>query len=126
MTPIEATQADIDRFFSYVEKLPNGCWFWTGARSRGKGNKKWYGSFRVGRRVVRAHAFASDVIAQRGPVPKGFQRDHTCKFSLCVCCEHIEVVPAAVNTARRWAGRRANDPRGQSQSEGEASPGLAA
>jgi len=44
---IQYTQADIARFFKYVEKLPNGCWFWAGARSRGKGNKKWYGSFRL-------------------------------------------------------------------------------
>lgn len=35
---------DVKRFFRYVEKLPNGCWYWTGARSRGKGNRKWYGS----------------------------------------------------------------------------------
>jgi hypothetical protein len=24
-----------------VDKLPSGCWYWTGSRSRGAGNKKY-------------------------------------------------------------------------------------
>jgi hypothetical protein len=97
---IHATQADIDRFMRYVDKLPNGCWFWTGARSRGKGNKKWYGSFRVGKHSVRAHRFSCDVLKKQ-PCPPGYDRDHTCRFSLCVCPEHIEVVTKVVNQERR-------------------------
>jgi len=60
-----ATEADIKRFMSKVDKLPNGCWFWTGGRSRGKGNRKWYGSFHLGKRTVRAHRFACDVIGKK-------------------------------------------------------------
>ena len=41
------TDADIARFMVNVDKLPCGCWFWQGGRSRGAGNKKWYGSFWV-------------------------------------------------------------------------------
>lgn len=33
---LKASDQDIARFMSYVEKLPNGCWYWTGARSRGQ------------------------------------------------------------------------------------------
>ena len=52
----------IARFMSYVDKLPNGCWYWMGARSRGKGNRKWYGTFRHNGECIRAHRFASEVI----------------------------------------------------------------
>lgn len=93
---INATQEDIARFLGFVDFLPCGCWFWTGARSRGKGNKKWYGSFWVDGRTVRAHAFASEVLGGK-LCPTGHHRDHTCLFSLCVCPGHIEVVTKEVN-----------------------------
>jgi len=99
------TDADVDRFMGYVEKLPNGCWFWAGARSRGKGNKKWYGSFRLGKRVVRAHRFSCDAL-RKEECPPGYHRDHTCCFSLCVNPEHIEVVPSEVNQQRKMDRKR--------------------
>lgn len=99
---INATLADIERFMSYVDKLPSGCWFWTGARSRGKGNRKWYGSFRVGRVVVRAHRFSCEVLGGRHCPPQ-HDRDHTCFFSLCVNPSHIEVVHKVINQQRKMA-----------------------
>ena len=102
---LEATQADIDRFMSYADKLPCGCWFWTGARSRGKRNKKWYGSFHIKGKVVRAHRFSCEVLGQRHCPPE-HHRDHTCCFSLCVNPDHIEVVTHAENQARKMARRR--------------------
>lgn len=97
-----ATQRDIDRFMRHVDKLPSGCWFWTGARSRGRGNRKWYGSFRVGGRVVRAHRFSCDVLGGR-TCPPGHHRDHTCRFSLCVNFEHLEIVTHEENQKRKLA-----------------------
>lgn len=94
------TSEDIVRFMKYVDVLSCGCWYWTGARSRGKGNKKWYGSFRLGGRVIRAHRFASEVLGGN-PCPPGCHRDHTCGFSMCVNPEHLEVVPKEVNQARK-------------------------
>lgn len=102
---LEATPADVARFMRYVDKLPNGCWFWTGARSRGAGNRKWYGSFRLGAKTVRAHRFACEVLGGRD-CPKDHDRDHTCCFSLCVCPAHIEVVHKTVNQKRRWDRKR--------------------
>lgn len=87
---------DIKRFMSFVDKLPNGCWFWTGARSRGKGNRKWYGSFHVKGRTVRAHAFACDSLGGK-PCPPGYHRDHSCVFSLCVNPDHIQPIPKINN-----------------------------
>ena len=91
----------IKLFYKYVDILPNGCHFWTGARSRGKGNKKWYGTFGK----WRAHRFADEVIAGRGPLPSGYHRDHTCCFSMCVNPDHIERVTHEENQDRkikRW------------------------
>lgn len=93
---IVATPEDVARFLSYVEVLPSGCWFWTGARSRGSGNRKWYASFRLGARVVRGHRFSCEVLADR-PCPPGHDRSHTCHFSLCVCPDHLEVLPREHN-----------------------------
>ena len=109
MKLLDASTADIVRFMKLVDKLPNGCWFWTGARSRGKGNKKWYGSFRVGPTTVRAHRFASEVLG-RSVCPPGHHRDHTCCFSLCVNPAHLEVVSREENQARKVARKAAGLP----------------
>lgn len=109
---LQATPEDIARFMSYVEKLPNGCWFWAGARSRGKGNKKWYGSFglRVQDKItgkwkwttVRAHRFSVECIADPPrECPPEHHRDHTCVFSLCVFPEHVEIIHRDLNHARK-------------------------
>ncbi len=74
---------------SFVDILPNGCWFWTGARSRGKGNRKWYGTFHFQGKSIRAHRFSCDVIGGK-VCPPGWHRDHNCQFSLCVCPDHLE------------------------------------
>jgi hypothetical protein len=106
---IRATEADVARFMRHVDKLPSGCWFWTGARSRGKGNKKWYGTFTLvvnGKRTrVRAHRFSCEAI-KGAPCPPGHDRDHTCRFSMCVCPDHIEVVTKRVNHERKLERRR--------------------
>lgn len=96
-------EADIARFMSMVDVLPNGCWFWTGARSRGKGNKKWYGTFSYKGKSIRAHRFAHDVIGGK-VCPPGHHRDHTCHFSLCVCPDHLEAVTRQVNQSRKRSG----------------------
>lgn len=90
---------DIERFFCRVEILDSGCWYWFGARSRGRGNTKWYGSFRYGNTTVRAHRFICELVGKG--CPPGYERDHTCNFSLCVNPDHIEVIPCTVNQSRR-------------------------
>ena len=95
-----AHATDIERFLSFVDFLPSGCWYWTGARSRGRGNKKWYGSFRFKNQTWRAHRFAHDIISQR-PCPAGHHRDHMCHFSMCVNPAHLECVTREVNQERK-------------------------
>lgn len=113
---IEATDKDIQRFMSKVDKLPNGCWFWTAARSRGKGNSKWYGTFSINGRSVRAHRFSSEVF-NKDECPPGHHRDHTCCFSLCVAPHHIEVVSHEENQRRKVEGHPVNNIKIISQSE---------
>jgi len=96
---IEATECEIKRFMAKVDKLQNGCWFWTGGRSRGKGNRKWYGSFWHRGKTIRAHRFACEAIGGKA-CPPMHDRDHTCCFSLCVNPDHLEVVTKAVNQDR--------------------------
>ena len=100
MTLLTATSAEIARFMSYVEILPNGCWFWTGARSRGKGNKKWYASFHWKGKTIRGHRFACEQIKGE-PLPDDHHRDHVCRFSLCVNPDHLEVIHKDENQKRR-------------------------
>ena len=103
---IRATEKDVARFMSYVVKLPGGCWFWIGGRSKGKGNRMPYGTFNVGGKAVRAHRFASEVLGGQ-ECPPGHHRDHTCCFSLCVNPDCIEVVTADENQRRKVARRAA-------------------
>lgn len=91
-----ATPEETARFMSFVDKLPNGCWYWTGARSRGKGNKKWYGSFWFRGKMIRAHRFAHDHLKGE-PCPPGHHRDHSCCFSMCVNPDHVDCVTHAEN-----------------------------
>lgn len=107
---------DVRRFMSYVDVLPGrltlpsgrestACWLWTGARSRGKGNRKWYGSFRLGKTTVRAHRFASECLGGR-ECPPGYHRDHECCNSLCVNEDHIAIVTHSENQERKVSRAR--------------------
>lgn len=98
-----ATPETIARFMSYVDRLPCGCWYWQGARSRGAGNKKWYGSFWYEGRSIRAHRFSAEEIAKQRPLIPGEHRDHTCHFSMCVYPGHIEIVSREENEERKRA-----------------------
>lgn len=101
------TDGDVGRFMRMVDVLPCGCWYWEGARSRGEGNRKWYGSFHVpGHGTVRAHRFADRAIGGRPELAPGMHRDHTCHFSMCVNPAHLEHVTREENQERKRARRR--------------------
>ena len=75
------------------------CWVWRLAR-----NPKGYGRVRVPNenRKVLAHRFYWE--RANGPVPSGMQLDHLCRNPSCCNPDHLEAVPAHVNT---WRGRAA-------------------
>lgn len=83
-----------ERFAAKVAADPStGCHLWTGALTTAG-----YGSFRVDGRTVYAHAYIDE--RERGPLPEGLNRDHTCRVRRCVNLEHIERVTPAENNRR--------------------------
>lgn len=99
----EFDAADVARFLALVDVLPSGCYYWLGARSRGKGNRKWYPTFCLskGRKRIRGHRFACEAVGGRPPLPRGWHRDHTCCFSMCVNEAHIVYVTHEENQRRK-------------------------
>lgn len=82
-----------DRFWQKVDRSdPTGCWFWTGALTRG------YGSFNTGGKRKYAHRLAYEELV--GPIPDGLQIDHLCRVPNCVNPEHLEPVTQRENLRR--------------------------
>ena len=73
---------------------PNGCWLWTGAKSRGYGNI--YRGPGLG--GGRAHRTLYELTVER--VPAGLELDPLCRTPSCVNPDHLEVVTRAENRQR--------------------------
>lgn len=91
---------DIARFLRLCAEDSSGCLVWMGAKSRGRGNTAWYGSFTVKGKTVRAHKFYAVAVLGQRPQTGIHHLDHDCCNSLCV--RHVECVPAMVNLKLRW------------------------
>ena len=102
-----AAIASFETVLDRVQFCPlTGCWFWTGAVTRGSGNKAWYASISFpGSRAaglkggVRGGVWSCVVAGKMVP---GMHPDHKCKHTLCVNWDHLEVVPPRENALRRW------------------------
>ena len=92
----------IDRLMAKVSMEPNsGCWLWLGA-DNGNG----YGVIGLGRDsdgIALAHRVAYELF--RGPIPDGFEPDHTCRVRCCINPWHLEIVTHAENVRRGLAGK---------------------
>jgi hypothetical protein len=78
------TQADIDRFWTKVQKTP-GCWLWMGAPS-----SHGYGEFSRGRKwrdLPHRIAFAMS----HGPIPEGLVVRHSCDNKRCCNPVHLSI-----------------------------------
>ena len=82
------------------EPEPNsGCWLWTGYT-----DKNGYGRIKAGDGPQWAHRVAYRLY--KGPIPEGFEIDHTCSIPLCVNPQHLEAVTSAENQRRTFARGR--------------------
>lgn len=105
----EVGESEAERFWSKVERTPDGCWLWTGRMVDG------YGRFdTTAGHQMRAHRWAWESHHGR-PVPQGLTLDHLvgagepCTSTLCVNPDHLEAVTNSENLRRRHARRRAQE-----------------
>ena len=76
------SQQDIDRFFSKVNKLQNGCWLWTGCKDNGG-----YGRFWLFNQNIKVHRFSYEL--HKGQIPEGKEIMHTCDRRECCNPSHL-------------------------------------
>jgi hypothetical protein len=119
-TSARSEPTELERFWTQVEKQPNGCWHWTGHIKSG------YGQFRFRGKHTRPHRAAYELFV--GPIPEGMQVDHDCHnrdetcndgpdcmHRRCVNPEHLHLktghqnimagrTPAAKNAAKTQCG----------------------
>lgn len=95
---------DDERFLSYVDVQPDGCWHWTGRRT-----DNGYGRFNVGLATEAAHRWAYRRWV--GLIPEGLTVDHRCHLDDCTAGDnclhrrcvnpaHLGVLTGRANTLR--------------------------
>lgn len=82
-----------ERFWSKVDRQPNGCWVWNGSRT-----PNGYGTFRDGDKGHCAHRLSYQLI--KGDIPTGLVLDHLCRNKACVNPDHLEPVTYSENVKR--------------------------
>jgi hypothetical protein len=85
-----------ERISTKIAVDPNGCWLWTGAKTRG------YGSASFDGRRYRAHRLTYELLV--GPIPEGLTLDHLCRVTACVNPAHLEPVTQKENIRRGETG----------------------
>ncbi len=70
------------------------CWEWNASRTKGG-----YATISYQGKTVLVHRKMCEL--RWGPIPAGYEVDHTCHNPCCICPEHLEAVSPSVNRARR-------------------------
>ena len=88
------SQADLDRFWSKVEKTET-CWNWLGWKTN-----VGYGQFKINYKNVLSHRFS--YIICKGEIIGELYIDHLCRNRGCCNPEHMELVTHRENTMRGY------------------------
>lgn len=100
-----STRNTMERFWSRVKPMSNGCWLWQ-TTTDGR-----YGTFPYAGTVHKAHRFAYAMT--KGRIPEGMEVCHRCDTTLCCNPAHLFLGTHADNMADMVAKGRVG--RGQSQ-----------
>lgn len=86
---------------NHVVDPVSGCWICQGAQS-----DDGYCSITLDGKQMPAHRAV--YLVKVGPIPDGYEVDHTCRTRPCIRPDHLEAVPPLVNKERSMVARRDN------------------
>ena len=101
MTTARYTDMEARLIANSVFDPVTGCWLWIAARDKRASTPYGKISVRVDGHHKKRQAHIVSYETFIGPVPEGYEIDHTCKNTFCINPGHLEAVPPGVNKERR-------------------------